>query len=529
MNISRLVFLLLTIFITSALFFEDSARARLLGQGPLTAAERRGKQIFQQGLSPSNEPIVAALGDSSLEVPGNLMACASCHGSHGQGKPEGTAKPSNLSWESLTTATKTGRVHPAYTEQSLAVAITQGKDPAGNKLKSAMPRFQIAPGDISDLVAYLKQVGNDHDPGVEEKKIVIGTVVPKGSLATLGSAIKSVLNAYFNEINNQGGIYGRNVELKVVEVGDSPAATRTIVEQFITNEGVFALTGAFIAGSEKEVTQLLEQNDVPLIGPLTLYPQASTSNTRPIFYLLAGIPDQARVLADFATKRAAPQDPAMAIVYARNDLNMTVVDAVSEQAAQNKVKTPPSFEFLSSNLNAVELAKQVQASNASAVFFVGSSQEALSFMKEAEKLTWFPDIYITAAAGAADALQAPAGFDRKVFISFPTSPADQTQEGMKEFTALQDKYKLGRQHVPAQISTYAAAKILIAGLKAAGKDLNRAQLIRSLEELNRFDTGLTPPITYGSDRRSGALGAYVITVDLKTKQFVPLSGWLPLN
>jgi hypothetical protein len=100
---------------------------------------------------------------------------------------------------------------------------------------------------------------------------------------------------------------------------------------------------------------------------------------------------------------------------------------------------------------------------------------------------------------------------------------------MKEFSALQDKYKLGRQHVAAQISTYAAAKILIAGLRAAGKDLNRVQLIRSLEELNRFDTGLTPPITYGSDRRSGALGAYVITVDLKTKQFVPLSGWLPLN
>ncbi|HEV7395475.1 MAG TPA: ABC transporter substrate-binding protein [Pyrinomonadaceae bacterium] len=529
MNISRLVLLLLTVFITSTLFFEDSVRARLLGQGPLSAAERRGKQIYQQGLSPSKEPIVAALGESSLEMPGNLLACANCHGSHGQGKSEGVVKPSNLTWESLTTATKTGRVHPAYTEHSLAVAITEGKDPAGNKLKSAMPRFQIAPADISDLLTYLKLVGKDNDPGVEEKKIVIGTIVPKGSLATLGLAIKSVLNAYFNEINNQGGIYGRNVELKVVEVGDSPAATRTIVEQFIANENVFALTGAFIAGSEKEVTQLLDQNDVPLIGPLTLFPQASSSDTRPVFYLLAGIPDQARVLANFATKHAAPQDPALAIVYARNDFNLTVVDAISEQAAQNKVKTPPTFEFLSSNLNAVELAKQVQASNASAVFFVGTSQEGLSFMKEAEKLNWFPDIYLSAAAGAADALQSPAGFDRKIFISFPSSPADQSKEGMKDFSALQDKYKLPRQHVASQISTYAAAKVLVAGIKAAGKDLNRAQLIRSLEELNSFDTGLTPPITYGSDRRSGALGAYVITVDLKTKQFVPVGGWINLN
>jgi hypothetical protein len=33
-------------------------------------------------------------------------------------------------------------------------------------------------------------------------------------------------------------------------------------------------------------------------------------------------------------------------------------------------------------------------------------------------------------------------------------------------------------------------------------------------------------MTFGPNRRIGAIGAYVVTVDLKQKQFVPASGWI---
>ena len=36
---------------------------------------------------------------------------------------------------------------------------------------------------------------------------------------------------------------------------------------------VFAMTGAFIAGAEKEVIPLMAEREVPLIGPFTLYPE----------------------------------------------------------------------------------------------------------------------------------------------------------------------------------------------------------------------------------------------------------------
>ncbi len=123
----------------------------------------------------------------------------------------------------------------------------------------------------------------------------------------------------------------------------------------------------------------------------------------------------------------------------------------------------------------------------------------------------------------------PMGFDRKVFFSFATAPQDATAEGMKEFRAVLEKYKWPANHRAAQLSAYTAAKILVEGLKRVGKDLNREKLIQVLESLHGYSTGLTPAITYGPNRRIGATGAYIIMIDMKEKQFVPVGGWVESN
>jgi hypothetical protein len=41
-----------------------------------------------------------------------------------------------------------------------------------------------------------------------------------------------------------------------------------------------------------------------------------------------------------------------------------------------------------------------------------------------------------------------------------------------------------------------------------------------------FQTGLTPPISYSPTRRIGALGAYVVKLDLKNKTFAPVDSWI---
>jgi ABC-type branched-subunit amino acid transport system substrate-binding protein len=496
--------------------------------------ETRGKQIYIQGTSASGKEILAYLGESSLEVSGSAMPCANCHGFNGEGKPEGGIDPSNITWESLTKpyglTHANGRRHPAYTERGLELAITRGTDPAGNKLQNVMPRYQMTSGDIADLIAYLKRLGKDRDPGVYENKIVIGTAVPaKGALAEMGQAVKAVITAYFDELNSQGGIYNRHLELKFIETGETPAATRANFERLFTDEQVFAMTGAFIAGAEKEVVPLLAQKEVPLIGPLTLYPQTGFPLNRQVFYLLSGTDGQARALVDFAAKKLALKNPGAAVIYPRSEINANAFEAIREQSKKQGWDAPQSYDFGPGQFEAAVAVTKLKLANRKVVFFLGGSDDAMSFMREAEKLSWFPFIFFPSANAGAGIFDAPAGFDGKVFLSFPTSPADQTSEGITQFRALAEKYKLSTKHLAAQLSGYSAAKILAEALKGAGKDLSREKFIQVLEGLYEYKTGLTPPISYGPNRRVGAMGAYVITVNFKTRQLVPASEWIGIN
>lgn len=517
------------LFVALLVFSFISATA----QNPLSPEESRGKQIYMLGTSKSGKEILAYLGEPALEVPGSTLACVNCHGVNGQGKPEGGIDPSNITWEALTkpygVTHSSGRKHPPYTARALEFAITRGLDPGGNKLLNAMPRYQMSKEDLGDLVLYLKRLGTDADPGISDDKILIGTAVPSnGPLAELGAAIKDVISAYFSEVNSQGGVYGRRLDLKFTETGVDAAATRNNVERLIKDERLFAMTGLFLAGAETEVLPLLAQLAVPLVGPITLNPQPGAPVNRYVFYLVSGNAEQARALVSFVAKKPELKEHGLAVVYRQTGLNSSVLASIKEQAQKDFSKTPQIFEFSAGSFDAAGFVKQVKQNVPAAVFFLGSGEELSSFMTEAEKASWFPHILLPSGASA-NVFEAPSGFDGKILLTVPTSPVDHTTEGLREFRALAEKYKLPPKHLAAQVTAYSSAKVLVDALKRVGKDLSREKLIHALEGFYDYHTGLTPAISYGPNRRIGAMGAYVVVVDLKEKKFVPAGGWVGIN
>ena len=200
------------------------------------------------------------MGDESMSIPASALPCASCHGDDGAGRSEGGVVPSDVRWQTLTkpygVTHDSGRSHPAYTESSLKRAITQGVDPAGNQILVAMPRYRMPESDLSALVAYMQKLGEMHDPGLTSDAIRIGTVLPlSGPQAALGHDIESMLRAYFAEINRQGGIYSRKLELVVVDPGQVPHAMQNGCERLV-EENVFAVVGGLGGSSETEAEAL---------------------------------------------------------------------------------------------------------------------------------------------------------------------------------------------------------------------------------------------------------------------------------
>jgi hypothetical protein len=123
-------------------------------------------------------------------------------------------------------------------------------------------------------------------------------------------------------------------------------------------------------------------------------------------------------------------------------------------------------------------------------------------------------------------MAAAGGLEGKIYLAFPSIPQDQTAAGLRELEELLKSRGLSLRHRPSQVAALASAKVLVEGLKIAGRDLTRDKLLRALESLYDFHTGLTPPLTYGVNRRIGALGAYVVALDLETGAFEQVGGWV---
>jgi ABC-type branched-subunit amino acid transport system substrate-binding protein len=288
------------------------------------------------------------------------------------------------------------------------------------------------------------------------------------------------------------------------------------------------MTGAFIAGADKELVKLMEQKEVPLIGPLTLYPQVGFPMNRQVFYLLSGFDGQARVLVNFAGKAQPTKNSSLAVVSTQSESNLSLLEAVKDQAKRSGIGEVKTYLYPGSE-DLAGITSKIHQEGHDTVLFLGTGDAALVLMKEAERIHWSPSLYLFSASAGKEVFDAPLSFNQKIFVSFPTVPADQTAEGIKEFRALAEKYQLPSHHLVAQLSAFSAARILVEGLKRAGKDLSRDKLIAALESLNLFETGLTPRVTYGLNRRIGAMGAYVVGIDLEKKQYVPISEWIDIN
>ncbi len=501
--------------------------------GYLTTQQKRGRQLYKKAISPSGNEIKAFLPEIKMETSASTMPCVDCHYHDGQGYDDDEVNATDITWENLTRPSPTkqpkGRQHPAYTESTLARAIRQGIDPAGNRLNSAMPRFRFSNDDITDLIAYLKIISTVPDPGLSETAINLATVLPvNGNRAQLSRAMQKIMEAYFSEINQSGGIFQRKIRLQVAEyseVTDSPAS---VFNRLVEEEESFALVSGFMTAAESEITALVETAEIPLICPLTNFPEDAKALNRFTFYLLSGMREQARAMVLFSQRGLSDYENRLAVVYPDDKTHLEIVDVLEGQATASDSRLMDRIQYSDVNFEAVKIVHQLKKRQIENLIFLGTWGQLQRLLLAADHISWKPRIFALGSQEKKDVFDIPQSFSSKIFLSYPSLPRDHTVDGIKELGRLQKKYRLSNQHLSAQISAFSAAKILVEGLKRAGKKLSREKFVTALENMSDYDTGLTPRITYDSERRIGALGAYIVAVDIRKKEFVPVGDWIQL-
>jgi ABC-type branched-subunit amino acid transport system substrate-binding protein len=497
----------------------------------LSQQELRGKEIYMRGESASGREITAYVGQASVSLPASAIPCATCHGPDGLGRPEAGVTPTNIVWSRLTKpyglVSGTGhRRSGPYDEFSLGRSIVAGIDPDGNPLDRSMPRYRMSEDDLDDLVAYMKRLESDLDPGLFDDKIVVGTVIPRhGPVGEAGEAVTAVLSAYFADLNARGGIYGRKLEL-VAARADSPAGALERARDLLGSGQIFALVAAITAGIEAPFADLAEENETPLIAPITQATPADTGLNRQTFYLYAGPELQGRALVEFAITRLPNTSIEGALLYPDSERGRALAEGIIRQATDRGWEALRGVAYPAGDMDPGALARELRASGVQTLFFLGRGPEFAMLLRAAERLDWSPFVFALGHQAGREAVAAPARFTGRLFVAYPTSPSDYGPEGRREFNELHQRHALPRKHISTQIAAYASAKLLVEGLSQSGRALTREKLVSALEGLHRYATGLTPPLTFGANRHVGASGAHVVAVNPEKGSFAAASTWV---
>jgi ABC-type branched-subunit amino acid transport system substrate-binding protein len=505
----------------------------------LTGQQQRGKQIYLTGISSAGGTMTAVLGNSISEIPASTLKCVNCHLQDGRGKPEGGISPSNIRWDELTkpygSSGARDRKRPPYDAPLLKRSITMGLDSAGRSLNNAMPRYRMTHEDLADLVAYLMVIGKELDPGLSADRVRIGVIVaPSRLLPEMSFAVRAAVAAFVSEINRAGGIYQREIELCFTESAARREDRAEVAIEFVKREQVFALAGSFIAGAEGEVAQRLDREGVPLIGAQTLFPQTDFPLNRQVFYLTSGLQGQSRALLRFAHDRRKDEVQSAVLLFPQDrkrsdegaaNASLTEVAKSIEAGCGDLGWRLQQCAMSEQKIDSRIWAQRLAETKATVVFSLLAAEQNVQLLQAAAAHDWYPICFLFGDLVGRQLFDAPRGFDRRIFLSFGSLPSQSTV-GIREYSTLADLFKLPTAQLAAQFEALAAMKVLVQALRQSGAALSRERLIEQLESFREHRTGFAPPLTFGPNRRVGADGAYVVTIDLINKKLVPVSDWV---
>lgn len=491
---------------------------------PESGAAARGKEIYVNGVDVSGAQIKCVTGEQATEVPAATLKCVSCHGKDGRGKPEGGLFPSNIRWSELakpySVTMQSGRKRPPYSERLLIRAMTMGLDAHGNRLHPTMPRYRLSHQQAADLVAYLKELDQEQDPGVTDDAIVLGVVLPPESTsAGMNRAVRETLTAAFDALNREGGVYGRKLLCRFASARSENGAAA--FESFIEREQPFALLESYIAGDEREIAALIERRRIPLIQPITLSTGFRPRSARHIFYLSSGIEGQCSALIKFAMEREEMAAPRSVLV-----VHDGLVEELKEELAKSPVLERVSSLRVVRTADIADWPSFLREANPDAVFWLASGGALEDFLSAAERVKIYPLLLAPSALVGPRIYQAPQGFAKRIFLSFAILPGDQSAEGRAELHRLAESGHFSDGDLATRISALSAAKLLIEALRKAGRELTREKLVTMCEQFYELNLGQMRPVSFGRDRRVGTTGAHVVGVELQTRGLTLPSQWV---
>ena len=322
-------------------------------------------------------------------------------------------------------------------------------------------------------------------------ELVIGQVAPlSGVLASTGHQMVVGGQIYFDAINAQGGIHGAKIRHVVVDDGYTVAETVRLTRDMLAQPAVVALFG--FAGTAN-VTQLLTEGVLEAGGAAMVAPYTGGESLRNpfnpwIFHVRAGYADEAEHMVQQVTTLGMDR---IAVMYQDDGFGKAGLQGVKSALEKRNLKLAVAAGYERNTDKVEEAVKLIKASDAQAIIMISVNKSTAAFIKLYRLNGGRAQLYNISVVDPAElvklaGLKNAHGLGISQVVPYPYGA---NMAVVREYQMLLKKYAPNELVNYTSFEEFLGAKVLVEALRRAGPNPTRAKVIKSLETMDKFDTG----------------------------------------
>ena len=335
--------------------------------------------------------------------------------------------------------------------------------------------------------------------------IVIGQVAPlSGVLASTGEQMVLGGSIYFSHVNAQGGIHGQQITVKVLDDGYKVDETVRLTRELLADPQVVALFGfAGTSNIGKLLTDgVLQQGGAALVAPYTGGEALRNPFNPWIFHVRAGYADETEHMVQQVTTLGMTR---IAVMYQDDGFGKAGLEGVQKALARRKLELSAAAPYDRNTDNVDAAVAQIMKSDAQAIIMIAVNKPTSAFVKRYREVGGGAQLYNISVVDAAEIIKLAElknahGLGISQVVPFPYQP---NLPVVREYQALLKKYAPDAHINYTSFEEFLGAKVLVEGLRRAGPAPTRAQVIKALESLGKYDLGGVT-MNYSADNRVGS-------------------------
>lgn len=386
--------------------------------------------------------------------------------------------------------------------------------------------------------------------GVTAKQITIGATVPLTGPAASGySEIAPAMDAVFNWVNAHGGVYGRKIKYIYLDDEYNPAKTATLTRQLVLQDHIFADVGSLGTPTQLSVQKYLNSQKIPQMfiesgcncwsnkrypysfgwePPYTVEGKLLGNYVKQHFAgKKIGFLYQDTTFGQDVMKGAKLEIPASAIVSEQNYNVTTLSGPLTTQ--MSALKAAGAQVVIMGSIPAATALAMLPA------FAIGYTPQYLIDSVGSDAPTVGPLLAAFTALGGGSAATAKA---TAALLNGVITDAYLPPEGLGSSPWVVVTKKLLQKYAPGVWKKdglngnteygVALAYTFVQALKAAGKNLTRAALMKALEKKGHsLTTAGLVPLSYSNSVHYGYEGGEVVEFSSSAPPIVTPSGSWP--